>query len=53
MTLEDDLEDLHKQFYPRPKPPSRRRVARVKVRRRVNQKLKPLHLKQIIELRYQ
>ena len=51
MTLEDDLEDLQKQFLPRPKPPSRRRQARVKVRRRVNQKVQPIHLREMLRLR--
>ena len=47
----DDLDDLQKQFLPRPKPPSRRRQARVVVRRRVNQKVQPIHLREMLRLR--
>ena len=52
MTLEDDLKDLQGLFLPRPKQPSRRRKAIAKKRIRVNQKIKPLHLEQILKLRY-
>jgi DNA-directed RNA polymerase specialized sigma24 family protein len=52
MTLEDDLSDLQSLFLPRPKPPSRRRKAIAKKRIRINQKVKLLHLEQILKLRY-
>ena len=52
MTLEDDLSDLQSLFLPRPKAPSRRRKAIAKKRIRSNQKVKLLHLEQILKLRY-
>ena len=51
-TLLDDIEALHKQFE-RQKPPKKKRVVKEKKKlRRVNMKLKPLHMEQILDLRF-